>query len=368
MRTRADPAYDDSALARGRRAARLEHRARPDDRPAGTSAGTGFLQGGLGWYRKTFTLPAVGGRQADLVEFDGVYMDSIVYFNGQQVGSHPYGYTGFAVDLTSVAHTDGATDNVLAVKVQQPAAEQPLVLGQRHLPPRAPRGHRPGPRRAPRHVRDHARPRGHDRRGLRATCTSDTTVVNEGGERVARQQPGARPARQGRGRRRTDTGRPARATTRGCGRSRTRYLYTLTTAAERPRQGRRLACRTRFGIRWFRIDPNEGFFLNGAYHKIQGVDLHHDLGALGAAVNRDAIDAPDADHEEHGRQRLAHVAQPALAGDDRGLRGARHRDDGRGVRHLAHAEAAVRLRALLRRQQRRGHQGDGPRRARTRRP
>ncbi len=48
-------------------------------------------------------------------------------------------------------------------------------------------------------------------------------------------------------------------------------------------------CRTTFGIRAFRFDPDEGFPLNGAYHKIKSVDLHHDLGALGAAVNADAI-------------------------------------------------------------------------------
>ncbi|OSC52778.1 beta-galactosidase, partial [Streptomyces sp. 4F] len=47
--------------------------------------------------------------------------------------------------------------------------------------------------------------------------------------------------------------------------------------------------RTPFGIRTFHVDPDEGFHLNGAYAKIKGVDLHHDLGALGAAVSIDAI-------------------------------------------------------------------------------
>jgi beta-galactosidase len=38
--------------------------------------------------------------------------------NGQLVGNHPYGYTGFAVDLTPLVHADGVARNVLAVKVQ----------------------------------------------------------------------------------------------------------------------------------------------------------------------------------------------------------------------------------------------------------
>lgn len=52
------------------------------------------------------------------MEFDGVYMDSHVYCNGEEVGRHPYGYTGFALDLTGLLHTDGTTENVIAVKVQ----------------------------------------------------------------------------------------------------------------------------------------------------------------------------------------------------------------------------------------------------------
>ena len=90
-----------------------------------------------GWYRKTFTLPRrAAGKQVSL-EFDGVYMDSSVYVNGELAASHPFGYTGFPVDLTS--RRASRASNVVAVQRQQPAAEQPLVLGQRHLPQRPPR-------------------------------------------------------------------------------------------------------------------------------------------------------------------------------------------------------------------------------------
>lgn len=83
-----------------------------------TTAGTGFLPGGLGWYTKTFTLPPSTAGKKLSIEFDGVYMDSSVWFNGRQIGSHPYGYTGFNLDLTNLAHTDGTTPNILAVKVR----------------------------------------------------------------------------------------------------------------------------------------------------------------------------------------------------------------------------------------------------------
>ena len=47
--------------------------------------------------------------------------------------------------------------------------------------------------------------------------------------------------------------------------------------------------RTRFGIRSIEIRPDKGFFLNGQNRKFRGVCLHHDLGPLGAAVNKAAI-------------------------------------------------------------------------------
>jgi len=112
----ADPSYDDSGWRRVTVPHDWSIERNPTPGPA-TTSGTGFYQGGLGWYRRTFTLPAaLSGRHLS-VEFDGVYMDSEVYLNGRLLGAHHYGYTGFSLDLTG-AYTDGRTDNVLAVKVR----------------------------------------------------------------------------------------------------------------------------------------------------------------------------------------------------------------------------------------------------------
>ncbi len=85
--------------------------------PSQTNA-TGYFPGGLGWYRKTFTLPASIKGKEITVDFDGVYDNSYVYLNGRLLGNHPYGYTGYSYDITGLAHTDGHTPNVLAVVVQ----------------------------------------------------------------------------------------------------------------------------------------------------------------------------------------------------------------------------------------------------------
>ncbi len=78
---------------------------------------TGYTVGGIGWYRKTFTLSAEESFSQTLVDFDGVYMNCDVWVNGKFLGSHPYGYTAFHFDLTDVLNPAG-TANVIAVKVK----------------------------------------------------------------------------------------------------------------------------------------------------------------------------------------------------------------------------------------------------------
>jgi len=80
----------------------------------------GFFHHGIGWYRKTFTLPATTTAKKIVIEFDGVYMNSDVWINGQLLGRRPYGFIGFRYDLTQYLTTDG-TPNVVAVRVDDSA-------------------------------------------------------------------------------------------------------------------------------------------------------------------------------------------------------------------------------------------------------
>src|SRR5271165_1697234 len=84
-----------------------------------SAAGDGYFPGGTGWYRKTFTTPANWSGKRVSAEFDGVYMDATVYLNGEKLGTHPYGYTGFRYDLTP--HLKLSAENVLAVQVDNAA-------------------------------------------------------------------------------------------------------------------------------------------------------------------------------------------------------------------------------------------------------
>ncbi len=80
-------------------------------------ASTGYVVGGIGWYRKHFTLPASDSGKSVTICFDGVYMNSDVWLNGQHLGNHPYGYTPFVYDLTPYLKPAGQ-ENVLAVQVK----------------------------------------------------------------------------------------------------------------------------------------------------------------------------------------------------------------------------------------------------------
>lgn len=80
--------------------------------PAGT--GGGALPGGLGWYRKTFTLPESSKVKNSFIDFDGVYRKSEVWINGHLVGRRPNGYISFRYDLTPYLKY-GKEKNILLV-------------------------------------------------------------------------------------------------------------------------------------------------------------------------------------------------------------------------------------------------------------
>ena len=88
--------------------------------PAGS--GGGYLPGGVGWYRKTFNLLEKYQNKISTIEFDGIYMNSDVWINGNYLGKSIYGYLSFHYDLTPYLNY-GNKKNVIAVKVDN--SEQP---------------------------------------------------------------------------------------------------------------------------------------------------------------------------------------------------------------------------------------------------
>src|SRR3972149_5810485 len=84
------------------------------DHPA--TPGGGALPGGIGWYRKLFTLPEEDSVKMIFIDFDGIYRNSEVWINGNYLGKRPNGYISFRYNLTPFLNF-GEKLNIIAVKV-----------------------------------------------------------------------------------------------------------------------------------------------------------------------------------------------------------------------------------------------------------
>ena len=249
---------------------------------------------GVAWYRKHFTVPPSAKGRYYWVEFDGVMSNATVYLNGRELGGRPYGYIGFGFDLTP--HLVFGGENVLAVRVapeNQSSRWYPGAGIYRHVWIDA-----TGPVHVARwgtyvtttQVTDAAarvsvRTQMENRESSGSRVTLETAVLDAEGKEVVRTTsdhdvpPGeilSIPVT-------LDVRQPHRWDLD------TPYLYTAVTTV---RRGGEVLDRytTPFGIRTIEYGPDKGFLLNGRRVRFQGVCDHHDLGALGTAVNRRALE------------------------------------------------------------------------------
>ena len=266
-----------------------------ENAPAGT--GGGALPGGIGWYRKTFSVGAGLERKLIFIQFDGVYRNSEVWINGHYLGKRPYGYSTFQYELTPHL-VYGEKPNVIAVRVdnsQQPNSRwysgsgiyrnvwlttldpvhvehwgtyvtTPEVSEQSATVVVKTKLNNRSNSTAPVDLTTSIR---HAEDGREVTRVTEKGVVSKG-LRAEVSQTLKVPAPK-----LWSDERP--------------YLYKVVS---RLTQGGRVIdlYETPFGIRTFRFDVEKGFFLNGKPVKIRGVCNHHDLGSLGAAVNPRAIE------------------------------------------------------------------------------
>ncbi len=257
--------------------------------PSGT--GGGALPGGIGWYRKTFTIPLTAKGKAIFIEFDGVYRNSEVWINGHYLGKRPYGYSSFVYELTQHLIYGGGP-NVIAVKVDN--SQQPnsrwysgsgiyrnvwlTTLDPVHIEHWG--TYVTTPEVSSESATVVIKTQVQDGSKSAAPVNLTTIIQDANGSEVAR---------------RTEKGVQAtssqtlRVSAPVLWSDERPYLYKVVSQLD---QEGRIVDRyeTPLGIRTFRFDVEKGFFLNGKPLKIRGVCNHHDLGSLGAAVNTRAIE------------------------------------------------------------------------------
>jgi beta-galactosidase len=288
--------------------------------------GPGFPQHSVGWYRRAFDIAASDEGKRIVIEFDGVFRDSVVWVNGHRLGRHASGYDAFRYDITDLlvygkpdeahdtSHLPGAvtrpgvqklTRNVVAVRVDATQYEGWWYEGagiQRHVWLT---------KTGPVHVADDGVFVTSSLSGRTATLTINTEVAR------ALRGTGVPPVKSSRARRPSheivdvvsqvvapDGAVVASSVSKrvrvGAGtlnevvqRVRVRnpqlwhvdhpHLYTLVTTL---RDGSTILDRveTTFGIRTLKWDADKGFFLNGRPLKIKGTCNHRDHAGVGAAL------------------------------------------------------------------------------------
>ena len=267
----------------------------PFDQSSPGTYQSGYLDGGIGWYRKSVTLPGSSSGQRVIVQFDGVYMDSTVWLNGTQICARPYGYSSFECDFTSSAKF-GAS-NLLAVKInnQQPSSRWYSGSGiYRHVWLKTVN---------PVHVAyTGTRVTTTQVSAASATVNIAVTVKNDAasdqsvsvassvrdasGTEVAKAAADAKTVTAGKT---ADATQTVTVTNPKLWSVSSPTLYSVVTTVS---VGGAVVdtYTTPFGIRTFAFDASSGFSLNGTKMKINGVCMHHDLGSLGSAVNYRAIE------------------------------------------------------------------------------
>ncbi len=263
-----------------------EHPARP---------GGGALPGGIGWYRKTFTVPKSDQGKRFFIDFDGVYWNSTVWINGELLGYRPNGYLSFRYDLTPYMRV--GEQNVIAVRVDN--SEQPnsrwysgsgiyrqvrlTTVNPVHVA----------------HWGTYVTTPSVDEQS--ATMSIRTTVKNDDAKEQTVEVLQSLVDADGR-----EVGRTVQSVSAKAGQDTEiaqeitinkphlwnlddPYLYTVNTQLTVDGKVTDQYA-TNSGIRSFVFDADKGFFLNGKSVKINGVCNHHDLGCLGSAVYERAVE------------------------------------------------------------------------------
>ncbi|MET1054187.1 MAG: sugar-binding domain-containing protein [Pedobacter sp.] len=253
------------------------------------ASSTGYLPGGIAWYRKTFTLKPAAPGEKTFIYFDGVYKNSEVWINGHYLGKRPNGYVSFQYELSKYLNKTGS--NTLAVKVDHTKFADSrwypgsgiyrnvylIVKNPVYIPTW----------------------------GIAFSTPQVTTEKVSAALAVDITNSSSQPAvivvksslvdKQGKVAASASEQLKLGASSRGVAQLSFAVLQPELWSVDDPSlyqlkvslvlNGKTVdQQQQQVGLREIRYTANEGFFLNGKNMKMKGVCIHHDAGALGAAV------------------------------------------------------------------------------------
>ncbi|SFL51729.1 beta-galactosidase [Gracilibacillus orientalis] len=244
-----------------------------------------LYENSIGWYKQTLNYQPVLEHADVLLCFEGVYMDSQLYVNNQFVGEWKYGYSKFEHNITKFL-VAGKNDILLKVTYQSPNSRWYTGAG------------------IYRNVWVKKRSRNYiETDGIyvstfknndhwRVECgtnlqSSESLVLTHSLEKEGEEiSTVSSLIEQGQ----TSSELSLQIANPNLWNIDSPQLYKLTTTLEKKDRSEIVESQTQhIGFKEVTLDPKEGFFLNGDHMKLYGVNEHHDLGALGAAFNVNAL-------------------------------------------------------------------------------
>lgn len=257
------------------------------------SSGTGYLAGGIGWYRVHFSLPEEYRGKCVRVVFDGIYKNSCIFCNSYHLGKWPYGYSEISYDISDMVQF-GDVENEISVQVTRlDLADSRWFTGSGIY------------RKAwilveePVHAALHGVTL--ETKGvagdeafvcIKADVVNTTEEPWAGVVRFDLRQEDGRIAASFETKISIPEEEEVSVSLDGVVSGaklwslESPYLYTLETSLVGPETDY-ITEVDRVGIRTIAFEPDKGFFLNGISTKLKGVCVHHDGGCLGAAMYRE---------------------------------------------------------------------------------
>jgi beta-galactosidase len=272
-----------------------------------TRAGGGSMgrlpSAGVAWYRKKLSIPAEDAGKMICLDVDGAMSYATVWLNGQLVGGWPFGYASWRVDLTPYVKPGG--ENTLAIRLDNPpnssrwypgggiyrnvwlVKTRPVHVGHwgTHLTT-------PEVSAEKATVNLKVTVENDSRQSADVSVATEIIPLDASGQKIGAAVANIAPVK-------LLIPPGDNAVAKGAGivvnpklwgpppQQRPNRYVAVTTVSE---AGRVVdSYETPFGIRTLKFDPNEGVFVNGERIELKGVCNHHDLGALGAALNYRAL-------------------------------------------------------------------------------
>lgn len=252
----------------------------------------GYMPGGVGWYRKTFKYDPSWKNKVVNIIFEGVYMNSTVWINGNELGTRPYGYSTFQYDISKFLKEG---NNVIAVKVdnsKQPSGRWYTGCGiYRDVWLTV-----DNPVHIPEWGQYITTPAVSPELSEMKVVTDVVNTGNQSSEVVVMHELFDKVGKKVAGSQSVVSLKPGKATNDQTFKvnnvwlwsPRCPVLYTLKTSIIQNKKVLDVKT-TQTAFRSLKFSAETGFWLNGIKTKFRGVCLHHDAGNLGAAVPDDVL-------------------------------------------------------------------------------